>query len=269
MDVADRIDGWLDAQVAGDLQRLAAEEKAVRRMATRLVRAGTNRDLRTLRAGLSDWTERLLRLAQAAEDTRSHLSEFALPVDDPDAVQSYASAFQRAVERAGVALEGAFPRYQAFPIAIEIDLTQEQAMVNRRRVHTLDPATLAAAVVREYRRVHAGSFNAQRFMRALVTAYDLLLATQPERQIAVQQVPLRRIYDLLVLRSGSADYSLTAFAFDLYRLRNTTDLTYEQRKLYFGYTRRQTGGIPVPTSPGHYENLAVLEVSPLEARPNG
>ncbi|MDP2858114.1 MAG: hypothetical protein Q8P50_09080, partial [Bacillota bacterium] len=246
------------------LREVETLERGVRRSSRKMLGSIPSGDLRALRGGLADWSQGLRALADRVSLAEQALSGYTVPSEDPEFLSRYAEAIEQYVARAGILLEGRFPQYVAFPIDISIDLGRELARVNNRQVNVLDPKALSDIIISEYRKTHAAAFNGQRFMRALSTAYDLMSNMRKGSVTAAGQKPLKKIHELLTMRTGPSAYSLRQFAFDIYRLRSTTDLTYGGRRLSFVNTRRASDVVAVPTSPGHYENLGYLEMVPVE-----
>jgi len=254
----------LDASTADLFREVENLERGVRRSSRKMLGSIPSRDLRALRGGLAEWSQGLRDLADRVSLAEQALSGYSIPSEAPDFLSRYAETIEQHVVHAGILLEGRFPQYVAFPIEITIDLGRELARINNRQVNVLDPKALSDIIISEYRKTHAASFNGQRFMRALSTAYDLMSNMRKGRATAAGQKPLKKIHELLTMRTGPSAYNLRQFAFDIYKLRSSTDLTYSGRRLSFVNTRRASDVVPVPTSPGHYENLGYLEMVPLE-----
>ena len=254
----------LDANIIDLFREVENLERGVRRSSRRMLGSIPLRDLRALRGGLADWSQGLRALADRVSLAEQALSGYTVPSEDPEFLSRYAETIEQHVARADILLEGRFPQYVAFPIEITIDLGRELARVNNRQVNVLDPKALSDTIISEYKKIHAASFNSQRFMRALSTAYDLMSNVRRGSATAAGQKPLKKIHELLTIRTGPSAYNLRQFAFDIYKLRSSTDLIYSGRRLSFVNTRRASDVVPVPTSPGHYENLGYLEMVPVE-----
>ncbi len=159
-------------------------------------------------------------------------------------------------------VEGEFPVFQVFPVEIRVDLEHELVMINNRTVRALHPRNVASLVEKELDRLNRERFNTASFVKSLLRAYDLLIAeakTKSSGRTIGAAVPLRSIHQVLSLRSGVSGYSLTQFAFDIYRLRRSGTLSVDGRRLEFGTTRNR-GGILITMPGGQQENLGSLEV---------
>lgn len=169
----------------------------------------------------------------------------------------WARAFEDELGAIEVEFGGEYPRYEVFPFEIEINLAEDTAIVNKRTTHVLRPKILAKLIQVERDRLFGARFNAQAFMRGMAEAHDLL--TQAEGRMAVG-VPLRRAYDVLILREGSAAYPLRQFAFDLYRLRYQSDMRYRGRQFVLNPSRNPRGAVQVPRPAGGVDNLGSYEL---------
>lgn len=180
------------------------------------------------------------------------------------AEEEYARAFEEACLKADVRVEGRFPVYEVFPLEIRISLADEQALINNRVCRTMEPTALAAAIRKELDRLARSRFNEGQFMAALVRAYDLLVAeSRATRGRPVRQVRLKQIYKALTMLRGRPQYPERLFAYDIYRLRESSDLTYSGRRLVFGHVRVSSSAIAVPSHAG-MDYLGYLELEEVE-----
>lgn len=165
--------------------------------------------------------------------------------------------FEQALADLNIRPEGRYPSYQIFPFSVHVDLPNDAATVHERLTHVVRPRELAKLVQKERDKLFGARFNERQFMKALATVYDLLQSQETRSDFGVS---LKKTYDLLSLRTGSAGYSLRLFAFDLYRLRYNTDMTYEGRRFVLNPSRSARGSIPVPNPSGVVENLGSFEM---------
>jgi len=75
----------------------------------------------------------------------------------------------------------------------------------------------------------------------------------------MKQVRLKKIFQVLTLLKGRSGYSERLFAFDLYRLRERSDLIWDNRRLVFGNVRSASNAVAVPSHTGT-QYLGYLEV---------
>jgi len=242
------------------LKGLASRLKALARQLGSARGEALTWDLRGLRQRLPDLLDDLTATVGLVQEFSSRLSAFETPEFGP-AVENYASLLRSEAGRLGMELTGEYPEFQAFPVELHLNLAQEQVRIGKRSAGTLEPRTIVARLQKEKSRLDRSSFNAQRFMKTLVSSYDLLIRGQDPQRKGTSSVRLVAIHDLLTLRTGKGDYSRQAFAFDIYRLRRTSDLIYDGRQLQFEHGRTQ--GIDVPTGRGT-DALNALRVFPVQ-----
>jgi len=196
---------------------------------------------------------------------RDLFGRFRLAPDEEGQAQ-WERAFLKQCRELKLAVEGEFPTYRIFPIEIKADLGHAQVLVNKRVVRTLHPKAVAAKAAREIDRLNKERFNPNQFMRALLRAYRLLgaeMQVDGRKKEAAKKQPLKRIHDILALRTGPGGYSLSQFAFDIYRLRRDSDLVIEGQRLVFDSTRETKDGVEA-TLPGLRTGaLGALEVVPV------
>jgi hypothetical protein len=161
-------------------------------------------------------------------------------------------------------IEGEFPHFRIFPIEVRVDFANELVLVNKRKVRKLHPEAVAALVERELDRLHGERFNPSQFMKALVRAFDVLVAEAYVNGTPTQAVPLRQVYELLTVRAGSSAYTLNQFRFAISRLRREGNLILEGRRIVFGSARNRSQGLVIPEPGGHTEVFGSLEVAPIK-----
>jgi hypothetical protein len=248
--------------------RLAELAKALERLG-RLKSVG--RQVELLHPGEIDkqLQEAFALCGQAGEMARAAREMFSLfrLAPDEEGQREWEKVFLQRCREAKVAVEGEFPAYRVFPIDIRVDLAHDQVIVNKRVVRTLHPGAVVQRIVREIERLHGERFNANQFMQALIRAYDLLAyeaLNAGRKKEETKHQPLKRIYDILALRTGASGYTQSQFAFDIFRLRREADLVANGRHLLFS-TTRQAGfkGFEIPKAAGQPETLASLEIAPV------
>lgn len=203
---------------------------------------------------------------ELAQSVRDLFSSFRLAPDE-DGQREWEKAFLRECRELKIVAEGEFPTYRIFPVEIKVDLNHDLVIINKRTIRTLHPRAVAQKVAVQIERLNRERFFPNQFMQALVRAYDLLTfeaMNDGRKKEETKLQPLKRIYDILALRTGTAGYTLSQFAFDIFRLRREVEMVYNGRQLVFS-TTRQAGykGIDIPKASGQTENLASLEVAPV------
>lgn len=245
----DVLESW--KQLTGKLARL-------RRLAQQVEKAAQRWDVRQLRQRLPELSAATAETTVEVRSAEAALAEWS-PAQSAQSVAAYAEDLARTAVQLKLSLSGEFPEYEAFPLAVRVDLAAEHVAIGRRRVSGLEPSALLREVQRSHQALHRSSFNARRFMQSLASAHELLKKSGAAKGNAV---PLSDIYDLLTLRSGSSAYTRQEFAFDIYRLRRESDLLYGRYQISFQHARR--GGIPVPNAQGGVELFGALELWEVE-----
>lgn len=244
-------------QTKGEAESLGRQQKEVVRSARSAFRAASQLDFQGMRKHAKAAQVLLATYAEEFGRWEGAVSAFRL---SEVSEQEYRDAFELSCLKAGLRLEGSFPSYELFPFDIRFSLSQEQVTINRQVHRTMDPDVLAAVIRKEQDRLNRSRFNAGQFMSALLRAYDLLIAESIQaRGKPMKQVGIKKVYQVLTLLGGRAAYSEKQFAFDIYRLRETSDLLYDGRHLVFGHVRSQANAIAVP-SPRGTDYLGYLEV---------
>lgn len=211
---------------------------------------------------------RLLRDTQQAvsdlqDDLRAlsdSLAATALGVNSGDE-EAWAQEFEQALADIHVPFQANYPIYQVFPFEIRVDLTNATATVNNRLTHVMRPESLARIIQRERDRLYAAKFNDRQFMKGLVRVWDLVKGGETR----AGGVPLRQAHEILSLRTGPSGYSLQQFAFDLYRLRYQSTMTYEGKRFRLNAARNSRGAVQVPHPNGSFDNLGSFEVVEVDA----
>jgi hypothetical protein len=196
----------LDGCLAAAAKALAAAQRQLR-LAADASRQGNLRDLPRLLDGAVDAAGALVRSSQDAR--RSWAFEGQRHLEDGGYVAEL-------LESAGAGgLEGVREvdgQLYSFPVVIKVDARDLSVVVGRKVQRGVRPSAVVALLKRL--RTQPARDN----LRPLLTAFEkaYLAATGGDDGIAV---PLRRIYELLVLRPGqSREYTQVDFLLDVYRL---------------------------------------------------
>ncbi len=245
----DVLDSWkkLDSAVA-----------RFRRLSQQVTKAAGRWDLRLLRQRLPETIQLAAEVTAAAEAADAALAAWSAG-SAPSAIASYAAELKRAAAQLRLPLQGDFPDYEVFPLKVSLDLQGEQAAIGRRRTTTLEPLALMREVQARHQALHRSSFNANRFMKALTSAHDLLHEAGRAKGM---DVSLGAIYEVLTMRSGTGDYTKNEFAFDIYRLRRESNMVYNHKQLSF--LNGRSGNFAVPNSKGGSDPLGILRLAEVE-----
>lgn len=189
--------------------------------------------------------------------------------------EAWTKVFTTECRNFGHMVDGEFPVFRVFPVDVKTDFAHDLVQINNRTVRVLHPKAVAALVNKEVAKLYKERFNLNLFMRALVRVYDALLA---ERQVAgldkgnknlARSIQLKQIHGLLAIRTGASGYTLSQFAFDIYRLRTESDLVFEGRRLIFESTRNASGAVVIPLPGGQKENIGSLEILETDGDDDG
>gem|GEM_PF-1802844 len=246
-------------EVLATWKTLATVMARFRRLSQQAEKATQRWDLRLLRQRVPEVAQAASEVEAAARAAEAALAGFSAADSTPAAAQ-YAEEIARAASQLRLPLQGAFPEYEAFPLKVTVDLVGEQATIGRRRTTTLEPLALMREVQARHQALHRSNFNAKRFMRALVEAYDLLKRAGKAKGM---DVPLLAIYEMLTLRGGAGEYTRAEFAFDIYRLRRESDMMYDGRRR-LSFLNGRTGNFPVPNAKGGVDPLSALSIAEVE-----
>ncbi len=232
--------------------------------ASKLKRVGRQAELMNLvdlRKQLDDTVHLGEDLQMAAQSLQGQLANLQIAPTAAEQAE-WTERFRQAFHAGYPPIEGQFPTFTVFPIEVRVDFEHELVVVNNRTIRTLHPQAVAALVERSLDRLNNERFNAAPFARALLRIYALLIAEATVNggdKAPGPAVPLREVYRVLSARVGASGYSMSQFAFDIYRLRRSKELTMGSRRLVFGTTRNR-GGVVITDSSGRTETFGSLEV---------
>ncbi len=221
----------LDGRLAATQKALAAAQRQLKQV-TEAARQGNLRDLPRLLDGATETAGALAEAAQAAGrswafDGQRHLEERAYTAELIDAARSAGLDGVREVDG----------QLYSFPVVVKVDARDLSLKVGRRTQRGLRPSGVVALLKR------LRSQPAKDNLRPLLTAFEraYLAASNGQEGIAV---PLRRVYDLLVLRPGQGrEYTEVDFLLDVYRLdRAGVQVTQAGRELSLPASTGTKGG---------------------------
>jgi hypothetical protein len=241
------VSGWLDQakRQTGAIQRL---QKAVA--------TGNLRDLERLRQAARAAAEESSRRASDCGPFEFDAAAYLEPEGD------FLTELIEAAEKAGVRLYERDGTIFSYPVLVRPDPANAAVRIDKKRVFTLRPETLAASLKQAQSRDPKA--RPERFIETLFDAYEYVRAI---RKIdAYIDQPLSRIYDVLTLLPGS-DYSLLDFTRDLYFL-DTSDVQ-ETRKgfrmsLPASTSSRERSARPLRfvTRDGYEKNYVAIKFTP-------
>ncbi|WP_448574317.1 hypothetical protein [Trichothermofontia sp.] len=214
---------------------------------------------------LSAFTADLQQLVQAWPESRQTLQSAI--AQDQAFVQSdqYPAAIADAFAAVDVPLQGEFPTYEfpPFKLTFSPENGYVRLSIGRQAQQTrlFAPDVLAAWVAVQYKRVVNSNFNADRFCRDLISAYEVVnrLALQKPDVVWGHPVPLKDIYKLLTLKQSSRqDYPESLFTYDLTRLKEQVDISYHHYRFELVPSRNATKGLLLRNSKGQESRVDAL-----------
>jgi hypothetical protein len=221
----------LDARLAAAQKALAMAQRQLKQVAD-ASRQGNLRDLPRLLEGAVETANAFARSARDASqswafDGQRHLEDSA-----------YTAELMSRAEADGLdGVREVDGQLYSFPVVVKVDARDLSLKVGRRTQRGLRPSTVVALLKRL--RSQPSKDNLRPLLAAFEKAY--LAATGEQDGIAV---PLRRVYDLLVLRPGQGrEYTEVDFLLDVYRLdRAGAQVTSAGRELSLPASTGTRGG---------------------------
>jgi hypothetical protein len=221
----------LDGRLAATQKALAAAQRQLKQIAD-ASRQGNLRDLPRLLAGAAEaagaFAHSALDASQSwAFDGQRHLEE-----------KAYVAELMGSAEASGLdgvrLVDG---QLYSFPVVVKVDARDLSLQVGKRTQRGLRPSVVVALLKRL--RSQPSKDNLRPLLVAFEKAY--LAATSGQDGIAI---PLRRVYDLLVLRPGQGrEYTEVDFLLDVYRLdRAGVQVTPSGRELSLPASTGTRGG---------------------------
>jgi len=214
---------------------------------------------------LAAFTEDLDHLSQSWPESCQTLQTAI--AEDQAFVQSaaYPAAIAAAFAAVEVPLQGEFPTYEFPPF--KLTFAPESGVVRlsigrqSQQTRLFAPEVLAAWVAVQYKRVVNSSFNADRFCRDLLSAYEIInrLALKQPDVTWGHPVPLKEIYKLLTLKQSTRqDYPESLFVYDLARLKEQFDISYNQYRFELVPSRNAAKGLLLRNSKGQESRVDAL-----------
>jgi hypothetical protein len=221
----------LDGRLAAAQRALAAAQRALKQVAEASSH-GNLRDLPRLLDGAVDTAGAFARSALDARqawafDGQRHLEDGAYVAELADSARAGGLDGVREVDG----------QLYSFPVVVKVDARDLSLRVGKRTQRGLRPSAVVALLKRL--RSQPSKDNLRPLLVAFEKAY--LASTSGQDGIAV---PLRRIYDLLVLRPGQGrEYTEVDFLLDVYRLdRAGVQVTPSGRELSLPASTGTRGG---------------------------
>ncbi|HXM55987.1 MAG TPA: hypothetical protein VOB72_11410 [Candidatus Dormibacteraeota bacterium] len=199
----------LDARLAVVQKSLATAQRQLKQAAD-ASRQGNLRDLPRLLDAVAESADTFAQTALAARrswtfDGQRHLED-----------GSYSAELMAAAEAGDLpGVREVDGQLYSFPVVVKVDARDQSVKVGRKTQRGVRPSAVVALLKR------LRSQPAKDNLRPLLTAFEraYLAATGGQDGVAI---PLRRVYELLVLRPGQGrEYTEVDFLLDVYRLDRT------------------------------------------------
>ena len=194
--------------IAAWLAQSKRETQAIQKL-SKAAELGNLRDLEKLRIA-----------AQSAGEASSRQAALCLPLEFGTADYmspqgGYLQELQEAAAQEGVTLYERDGVLFCYPVLVRLEPEAWAVRIDRKMEPNIAPKVLAARLKQEQGK--EPKTKPEQFAESLFNAYRII--RDSEYQGAPVAIPLRRIYDLLTLRPGSAkEYSLLDFTREIYFL---------------------------------------------------
>lgn len=179
----------------------------------------------------------------------------------------YPPELEAALQAAGIPFRGEFPNYEfpPFKLTFNLDLGTVRLALGRRSQQTraFAPTQVAEWVALQYKRVVESKFDADRFCKELLFAYELLnrLAMKQDHVTWEHPIPLKEIYRILTVKqSAKQDYPEAMFIFDLARLKEQLLITYNGYTFELVPTREQLNSYVLINRQGQESRVSTLNI---------
>lgn len=183
----------------------------------------------------------------------------------------YPPQLEAALQAAEIPFKGEFPNYEfpPFKLSFNLDLGTVRLALGRRSQQTraFAPDSVAEWVAGQYRRVVESKFDADRFCKELLFAYELLnrLVMKQDHVTWEHPIPLKEIYRILTVKqSAKQDYPEAMFIFDLARLKEQMTITYNGYTFELVPTREQANSYLLTNRQGQESRVSTLNIYQTE-----
>lgn len=170
----------------------------------------------------------------------------------------FAAQMLNACDELGVDVKGEFPVYEMFPYKVKIDTENQDLYMDRKKLQSMRPNSVAKQIKAGQDKLMKASFNALAFANELADVYDLAVLKLKKQGDA--DVYLTSLYKYLApMGRFRRDYDQQSYAFDLARLyaSGITEIK-DGRKIQFGPSRVINKAIRILDKEGHEQYLATI-----------
>ena len=203
-------------------------------------------------------------LSQAAEALAQRTAVLEQKIGEFDQVSyfengTFVEEMLEACREKGIDVIGENPVFEMFPYRVRIDAANQEVYLDRKKLPTMRPSSVAQTIAASREKLMHASFNAQRFADELSEAYDVTALKLNKRPGS--DIYLTTIYKTLVpMGRFRRDYDQNSFAFDVARLYDSeVEETKKGRRWQFGPSRNNTKAIRILDREGNEQFLATIK----------
>lgn len=228
----------------------------VQKLYKSIVKEMENGDLKSFRRDIA-----LLEAAAAAESrVLNDMKELEARFNSREYFEEgeFAAQMLNACDELGVDVKGEFPVYEMFPFKVKIDTENQDLYMDRKKLQSMRPNSVAKQIKAGQDKLMKASFNALAFANELADVYDLAVLKLKKQGDA--DVYLTSLYKYLApMGRFRRDYDQQSYAFDLARLyaSGITEIK-DGRKIQFGPSRVINKAIRILDKEGHEQYLATI-----------
>lgn len=253
------LDRWMDEELGGPTQSLAQAMRRLNRAWRGVQQSFKDGDLSSL-PGYITQLENTMGPVDVVSTLGAKASQYDIKAYLED---GFDADFRSACSVAGLPLEGQFPRYDIFPVVIQVDVRNPGVVISRRRHRGLRVSRIVEAVKAERNRLLNRPFNARQFLEELSGQYTSLVELESAKhgvKFAGQDVSLRAIYRRLTpMRQWRSQYPERFFTFDLHRLlRSGEERTPDGRRVRLAPSNVTRNNLKVLDASGREHQLGLI-----------
>jgi len=255
------LDEFLDQTLQEDFKNLNNAHRSMVNVVRRVKTAGDEGNLEALQQALARYGELLDRQQELMQGLQEKLPSFNL---QSYLQEAFNRGFMDALAAESLAVEAEYPVYEVLPFKVRVLPEKEMVTIDDRVYRNLRPGVLAGHLKRSIDRLNAASFDTQRFLQSLATAYDTEMAKQIAKtkiDVSEQEVLLKDVYNTLTPMSRQRrDYPAQLFAFDLHRVLKSGQMNApDGRRLWLGNVRNNRQALVVLDAQGQLQRLGVMK----------
>ena len=204
----------------------------------------------------SSWNETEISLKKEYEEKNKFLNS-----------DNYKIELENNFKELQMPFHGNFPEYDIIPLKliINLDILEAKLFYGRKsdKTNALNPKILSQWVFNKYKALTGKKFDEINFMKELKEAYSIVnqLTFREKNVIWGKAVSLIDIYNKLTLRrSAKQDYPKQLYLYELGRLKENSNMSYENYKFEFGFEKNPSKALLIIDSKGVESRLGSLTI---------